>query len=402
MKHISLLAACLALFCIACTRSDADQKLRLMVWSPSEDQSLESGMWLQTVCSLFAQAHPEWDITFVYGVADEATAATIVAQDPEVSADVFMYANDTLTLMTDAHALAKFGGKYADEIRATNSQEVLESVVKDGFIYGIPYTTNTWFMYYDTAAYSPEDVKSLDRMLEKGVVSFPFTNSWYLQSFYIANGCTLFNDGTDEDAGVNFSGDKAVEVTNYLIDLVQRPNFRVDAGGSGIAGMRDGSVQAIFSGSWDANAVREALGDHMGIAALPTFTLNGKELQLYSFAGSKAIGVNPHSEHMVQAVELALFLASDTAQALHYELRKVIPCNTELLARPEIAADPLVAAQNDTVNRTSILQPFVAAMNNVWVPVENMGNGIRNGTITRANARKQTERMNAAMNSVGL
>ena len=68
------------------------EKIRLMVWSPSEDQSKDSGEWLQTTCEDFAKLHTEWDITFVYGVADEATAATQVAQDPEASADVFMYA----------------------------------------------------------------------------------------------------------------------------------------------------------------------------------------------------------------------------------------------------------------------------------------------------------------------
>ena len=34
------------------------------------------------MCNTFAKEHPEWDITFVYGVADEATAADQVAQDP--------------------------------------------------------------------------------------------------------------------------------------------------------------------------------------------------------------------------------------------------------------------------------------------------------------------------------
>lgn len=48
------------------------EKVRLMVWSPSEDQSKDSGEWLQTCCEAFAEEHPEWDITFVYGVMDEA------------------------------------------------------------------------------------------------------------------------------------------------------------------------------------------------------------------------------------------------------------------------------------------------------------------------------------------
>ena len=378
------------------------EKVRLMVWSPSEDQSQSSGQWLQTCCERFAELHPEWDITFVYGVADEASAATAVAQDPEASADVFLYANDTLTTMTDAKALAKFGGKYADELKATNSDTLLDSLTLDGYIYGVPFTTNTWYMYYDKRVFSEEDVKSLDAMLEKGVVSFPFVNSWYLPAFYFGNGCTLFGDGTQEELGADFGGENAVEVTEYLVDLAANPNFKIDQDGSGLAGLRDGSIHAIFSGSWDAAAVREILGENMGVAALPTYTLNGEEKQMYSYAGSKAIGVNTSTDYMVQAVELAMYLGSAEAQQLHYELRGVIPCNTELNEDPAIAADEVVRAQNDTFDRTSKLQPFVAQMNNCWTPVENMGKAIRNGTVTKENAAEQTKAMNDAMNSDGI
>lgn len=378
------------------------EKVRLMVWSPSEDQSQSSGQWLQTCCERFAETHPEWDITFVYGVADEASAATAVAQDLEASADVFLYANDTLTTMTDAKALAKFGGKYADELKATNSETLLDSLTMDGYIYGVPFTTNTWYMYYDKRVFSEEDVKSLDAMLEKGVVSFPFVNSWYLPAFYFGNGCTLFGDGTQEELGADFGGENAVEVTEYLVDLAANPNFKIDQDGSGLAGLRDGSIHAIFSGSWDAAAVREILGENMGVAALPTYTLNGEEKQMYSYAGSKAIGVNTSTDYMVQAVELAMYLGSAEAQQLHYELRGVIPCNTELNEDPAIAADEVVRAQNDTFDRTSKLQPFVAQMNNCWTPVENMGKAIRNGTVTKENAAEQTGAMNDAMNSDGI
>ena len=378
------------------------EKVRLMVWSPSEDQSQSSGQWLQTCCERFADLHHEWDVTFVYGVADESSAATAVAQDPEASADVFLYANDTLTTMTDAKALAKFGGKYADELKATNSETLLDSLTMDGYIYGVPFTTNTWYMYYDKRVFSEEDVKSLDAMLEKGVVSFPFVNSWYLPAFYFGNGCTLFGDGTQEELGADFGGENAVEVTEYLVDLAANPNFKIDQDGSDLAGLRDGSIHAIFSGSWDAAAVREILGENMGVAALPTYTLNGEEKQMYSYAGSKAIGVNTSTDYMVQAVELAMYLGSAEAQQLHYELRGVIPCNTELNEDPAIAADEVVRAQNDTFDRTSKLQPFVAQMNNCWTPVENMGKAIRNGTVTKENAAEQTGAMNDAMNSDGI
>ena len=385
-----------------CSGSGGGENVRLMVWSPSLDQAKDSGEWLQTCCNRFAELHPEWDITFVYGVVDETAAGTTVSQDTEASADVFMFTNDVLNNLIDAGAMAKFGGIYADEIKATNSEALLASLTVDDYIYGVPFTTNTWFMYYDKSVFTEEDIKSLDAMLAKGVVSFPFTNSWYLPAFYFGNGCTLFGDGTQEELGADFGGDNAVEVTNYLIDLYNNPNFVVDADGSGLAGMRDGSIKAMFTGSWDAAALKEILGDNMGVAALPTFTLNGVEKQMYAYAGSKAIGVNVHSKYMVQAIQLAIYLGGAEAQQLHYDLRTVIPCNTELLADPAIASDELVAAQNETFDRTSILQPFVASMSNCWTPVENLGKGIRSGTITHENAAEQTKAMNDAMNSDGI
>nr|WP_330391123.1 hypothetical protein [Lachnoclostridium phocaeense] len=105
---------------------------------------------------------------------------------------------------------------------------------------------------------------------------------------------------------------------------------------------------------------------------------------------------------MVAAIELAVFLGSEEAQQAHYEMCSVIPCHTELLEQPDFAGDELVAAQNNTFENTSILQPFVSKMNNCWTPVENMGKGIRNGNITHDNAAEQTEEMNDAMNSDGI
>ena len=197
-------------------------------------------------------------------------------------------------------------------------------------------------------------------------------------------------------------GDNAVEVTNYLIDLFSNPNFVVDADGSGMAGLRDGSISAIFTGSWDSNSIREILGENMGAAALPTYNLNGETKQMYAYAGSKAIGVNAHSEYMVPAVELAIYLGSAEAQKLHYDLRSVIPCNTELLASDEFSSNPAALAQNDTIANTSVLQPSIPEMGAYWSNAESMGKGLANGEITAANALEKTDLWNEAINNTGL
>lgn len=310
-----------------------------------------------------------------------------------------MFANDQLQMLIDAGAIAELGGKTVDYIKNTNSDAIVDSVTVDDCVYGVPFTTNTWYMFYDKSVYDEEDVKSLDTMLEKGKVSFPLTNSWYIASFYVGNGCTLFGeDGKDEEAGIDFAGEKGAAVTKYLVNLVGNKNFVNDESGVGVSGMCDGSINAMFSGSWDYTKLSEAMGDNLGIVKLPTYNLDGEDIQMESFAGSKAIGVNPNCEYPQVAVALALFLGNEESQQLHYDARSIVPCNTALLEEEDIQKDELVIAQNETFDETSILQPFVSAMNNYWTPAENFGKSIVNGEVTLDNAEEMTDKLSDSMN----
>lgn len=111
---------------------------------------------------------------------------------------------------------------------------------------------------------------------------------------------------------------------------------------------------------------------------------------------------NELAEAAIKELVLDKLVDVKIEEGYQFKMRTVIPCNTELLKEKDIASDPLVQAQNDTFNNTSILQPFVASMSNCWTPVENMGKGIRNKSVTHENAEEQTEAMNEAMNSNGI
>ena len=368
----------------------------ITVWGPQEDQSEDNGNWLKTECEAFAAEHPEWNLTFEYGVCSEGDAKTNVGTDPTAAADVYMFANDQIPDLLAANGIAELGGSTVDQIKSQNSETMVNTVTYDGGVYGVPFTSNTWFMYYDKSVFTEDDVKNLDTMLEKGVVSFPLSNSWYIASFYVANGCTLFGaDGTDEAAGFDFSGDKAAAVTNYLVDLAANPNFKNDAEGSGIAGLADGSVNAIFSGSWDYENVKEALGDNMGIAAAPTFTIDGKEAQMKAFAGSKAIGVNPNAEYPQVAVALAAYLGSADAQKAHLEMRNILPTDGSV----DVSGNELAEAVAVVLDKASTVQPLVSTMGQYWTPAQTMGEELVNGSVTHDNAAEKTEAMNEAMNT---
>ena len=368
----------------------------LTVWSPQEDQDTN---WLQDQCEAFAAEHPNWKINFNYGVCPEGEAKDNVTKDVEAAADVYMLANDNIPDLVSAGALSELGGDYLGYVTSTNSDSILASVTYNDSVVAFPFTPNTWFMYYDKSVFSEDDVKNFDTMLEKAgeagkKVSFKLTDSWYIEAFYVANGCTLFGDGTDTDAGIDFSGDKAAAVTEYLVDLAANPNFLVDADGSGLAGLGD-SVAALFSGTWDAEAVKEKLGDNMGVAALPTVTIDGKEGQMKSFIGSKAIGVNPNAENQQVAMSLAAYLAGEKAQTAHYEMRNLLPSNINI----SLADDPIATAVTNVMTDTSIMQPLCKEMSNYWSPAENMGKNIQSGEVTKDNAAEKTEEMNTTMNT---
>lgn len=368
----------------------------LTVWSPQEDQDTN---WLQDQCEAFAAEHPNWKINFNYGVCAEGEAKDNVTKDVEAAADVYMLANDNIPDLVSAGALSELGGDYLGYVTSTNSDSILASVTYNDSVVAFPFTSNTWFMYYDKSVFSEDDVKNFDTMLEKAgeagkKVSFKLTDSWYIQAFYVANGCTLFGDGTDTDAGIDFGGDKAAAVTEYLVDLAANPNFLVDADGSGLAGLGD-SVAAVFSGTWDAGAVKEKLGDNMGVAALPTVTIDGKEGQMKSFIGSKAIGVNPNAENQQVAMSLAAYLAGEKAQTAHYEMRNILPSNINI----SLADDPIATAVTNVMTDTSIMQPLCKEMSNYWSPAENMGKNIQSGEVTKDNAAEKTEEMNTTMNT---
>ena len=381
----------------------AAEAITLKVWGPQEDQADENS-FLPVACAKFAEAHPEYDITFVFEVCAEGDAGTMVTKDPAAAGDVYMFANDQLGTLLQANAIARLGGAALDQVIADNSETMVASVTSGEGVYGVPFTGNTWFMYYDKSVYTEEDIKSLDAMMAKKTVAFPVTNTWYMPAFFFAVGGTMFDDGTNGAAGITFGDENAVAATTYVANALAAGTLIDDANGAGLDGLRNGTIGAIFSGTWDAKNVEEALGENYGAAALPCITINGEEKQMYSFSGSKAFGVNPNSANMKAATALAAWLGSAEMQDLHFQLRngEVIPCIASLLADDTYANNPAAVAQNDTIANTSKLQPSIPEMGTYWGNAESLGKALANGEVNADNAKELTEKWNAGLNGSGL
>ena len=373
------------------TTTDTVTDVALTVWGPQEEQE-----FLKTQCEAFNAAHPEWNITFTYGVCSEGDAKDTVSKDIDAAADVFYFANDQMNVLVSAGAVAEFVGTYKDQIAAANDQGFMNTVTYDGKVYGVPFTSNTWFMYYDKSVFTEEDVKSLETMLEKGKVAFPLKNSWNMPAFYLANGTLFGETGSDASAGVSFADEMGVATTKYLAELVKNPNFMVaDMGPDPLAQ----GCSAVFTGSWSANDIKGILGDNMGVAIAPTVTINGVTSQMRPYGGSKCIGVNSKTAergNQVPATALAVFLGSEEVQKARYEARQINPTIASVQTGSDVATVELQQMQN------SFPQPMIVEMNNVWGPFGTMGEELANGDVNDGNAEEKTKKMAESMVASGL
>lgn len=384
------------------TETAETKDVTLTVWGPQEDQAAVDGYdegILKAMCDKFNEEHPEWNITFEYGVCSEGDAKDTVTKDVAAAADVYMFANDQIPVLVENGALAQLGGSTVDTIKAEQDATMVDSVTYNDGIYGVPFTSNTWFMYYDKSKFTEDEVKSLDTMMEKdlgdGVTNFafPLDNSWYIASFYYAAGGTLFGDGTDENGGCTFDDENGVAMTKYLAALASNPKFSNEKDGSSIAKFQDGKLGAYCSGSWDAEAIKEALGDNFGVTQLPTVTVNGTEGQIKAFAGSKAIGVNPQCADPEVAVALAAYLGSEECQQIRFDTRGIIPTNKAVAESDSVKADAVATAQANTIANTAVVQPMLSAMDSYWTPAETMGKELVQGDVNDSNAEEKTKAM---------
>ena len=348
--------------------SGSTEAVTLSVWAPQEDQAKDTN-WLGKVEENFAKAHPEYNITWKNDVVSEGDASKQVSTDPSAAADVYMFASDQLGVLMDAKAIGQLGTDAEKQVKEQNGDLEVNSVTgTDGKLYGVPYTDNTWFMYYNKSKITEDEAKDFDTILSKAKVTFPLQNSWYINGFY--DGLSLFGEkGNDADAGMVFPKDGA-DITSYLVDVVANPNFSNDDGASGLAAIKDGSADVLFSGTWSAKDVKEALGDNYAATSLPTFTVNGQKKQMKSFAATKAAAYNPNAKNPKAAAQFAAYLGSTEAQKLHYEMRAIPPTDKSLsdLTTDDIDKSRIFVCVIDWTGRHAVKSGAAFDVNTFWDP----------------------------------
>lgn len=334
--------------------------ISLTLWGAEEDQAL-----LADLVEQFKAQYPDQTFDIQIGVESESTAKDTILTDVEAAADVFAFANDQLPDLVAAGALLAldgdiaqvlpaYAGKTIDDVKAANGAGSVAAATQDGTLYAFPMGGgNNYFLYYDSTKISAEQAESWDTLLDAAAaagskVGMTLASGWYNASFFLGAGFTtaLNADGTTyiDWNGTSADGYTGVQVAQAMLNIAGHDGFLAVADGDLSNQIASGAVCAVVDGTWDAGACETAFGDGYAATKLPTFTVNGDQVQQGCFSGFKLMGVNAYSKNSGWAVLLAEFLTNEASQTARFQARQLAPTNNNAAADEAVTSNIAIAA----------------------------------------------------------
>ena len=371
----------------------AQERVSLTVWGAEEDEAL-----LEEIFASF-QAHyaGQADFQISYQAQSESNCKDALLGDLEGGADVFTFADDQVAALAAAGGLDPIADAAA--VRGACLPAAVEAASVGDTLYAYPLTAdNGYFLYYNKAYLTQEDVQSLDRILEAAaqagkLVSMDWSSAWYVYAFF---GNTGLEVGLNQDGLTNYctwnSADgpiRGVDVAQAMLDIAASPAFSDRPDLEFLDGVRDGTVIAGISGVWNAVAVEEVWGGDMGAAKLPTYTCAGRQVQMASFSGCKLVGVNAYSEHPDWADRLAQWIASEENQRLRFEMRGQGPANASAASSSQVQSSPAIAALLEQSNYSQLQR----VGGKFWDPVTEFATSMALGNPSGASLQAQLDKM---------
>ena len=369
------------------------QKVELVVWGAEEDTELMN----QIIEGFQTNYQGEADFHISFEVQGESQCKDVLLGGLEDGADVFTFADDQLSALAAAGAVEPIGN--ADEVGGKNLSSTVEAATINNQLYAYPLTAdNGYFLYYNKQYITEEEVKTLDGILEAAAANgklftMDWSSAWYVYSFF---GNTGLQVGLNDDGITNYctwnqaDGEiRGVDVAQAMLRIAGNPGFNSCTDEEFLSGVKDGSVIAGVSGVWNSVAVREAWGKNAGAAKLPTYSCNGRQIQMASFSGCKLIGVNAYSEHPEWAARLAEWITDEENQRLRFEMRGQGPSNIAVADSEEIKQSAAIAALLEQ-SEYSQLQRVGGKF---WDPVSKFAGNMAAGNPSGQNLQEQLDEM---------
>lgn len=370
--------------------SGSGETVDLKLWASENDQDL-----MKTLTDKFAKENSGTKFNITIGKLSEGDAKDTVLKDPTAAADVFSFASDQIYDLVDAGALQPVQDEDKKTIEAEDVESSVTAATVDDTLYAYPATAdNGYFLYYDKNVIPEEDAKQWDTILadcQKAgkQVGMVFESGYYVAGFYYGAGFTTKrnDDGstTLDWNGTSPSGIKGADVAQAMVDIAKNKAFMAVKDGDSANQIASGKLAAIVSGTWDSKAVQEQFGDGYAATVLPTYTVNGKQVDMASSAGYKFWGVNKNSKNVGWAMKLAKFLSNKDSQMERFKSGATGPANKEDMESPEVQKDIAISAILAQNSKNGVVQMVTQTF---WDNTKTFGAKLAKGNPDNENLQK--------------
>ena len=347
--------------------------VNLRVWGAEEDGDLIN----QIISNFKSKYGSQATLNITFEAHSESNCKDEILGDVLNAPDVFTFADDQLMAFVASGVLKEV--ENSSEISGRNLAAASEAASVGGKLYAYPLTAdNGYFLYYNKAYLSEEDVQTMDGLLlaagRQGKKVFMEMNSgWYMYSFF---GLTDMEIGLNDDGistycnwnskTTNITGE---DVAEAMLKIGTNKAFTCVSDSGFASGAADGTFVAGVSGVWDENSIKEAWGDDYEACKLPTYTVAGQQLQMASYAGYKLVGVNSYSENLAWATLFADFMTNEESQTLRFEMRGQGPSNLNASAAGEVAESKALQALQQQAEFSSLQR----VGGTYWTPAADFG-----------------------------
>ena len=282
----------------------------------------------------------------------EADAATLMITDVESGADIYCFAQDQTARLVQAGALAVLGAGATETVKGRDDSGSVSAATFGDNLYAYPLTSdNGYFMYYDKSVISEDMIDDLATLVKacednNKFFSFNYTSAWYNAAFFFGTGCVSqwITDDNGDFTGVVDTYDSAEGLAALKgMQIITNSTAKNDSA-SGEDFSKGSAV--VVSGTWDAPTVQSILGDNMGVADLPSFTVDGTTYHMGSFSGGKLMGVKPQTDAAKASAlqKLALYLTDEECQLERFNNNSWGPSNVAAKASDAVQSNPVLAA----------------------------------------------------------
>lgn len=302
----------------------------------------------------FKTANPDIKVNFTVEAQGEGDAASNMVTDVEAGADIFCFPQDQLARLISAGALAEIGGNAKTNVQSANDSGSVAAASVNDSLYAYPITSdNGYFMYYNKDYVKEESIDDMTKLIadvkeDNKFFAFQLAadGAWYNAGFFFAVGCestwTTNDDGKFTAYNDTYNSDKGLVAVKGMSELINSGSW---VNSSTVAEF-DADAAIVVSGTWDYATAKEKLGDKLGVADLPSFTVDGKSYHLGSFGGYKLMGVKPQIDSNKGSIchKVAQYLSSEKCQTERFNAVAWGPSNVNAQNTDAVKANPALVA----------------------------------------------------------